>query len=155
MNQHEELIKKFYTCFQKKDFRGMQDCYADNAVFSDPVFINLDAGHLKAMWQMLVTRGRDLDLEFSDIRADEITGSAVWKATYSFSQTGRKVVNPVEAGFIFSGGKIIRHTDSFHFYNWAKQAFGISGLLLGWTAYFKNKIRKTARINLDKFIKRN
>ena len=133
----------------------MQDCYADNAVFSDPVFVNLDTLHLKAMWQMLVTRGKDLDLKFGDILADGLTGSASWTATYSFSLTGRKVVNRVSANFLFSEGRIVRHTDSFHFYNWAKQAFGTIGLFLGWTPYFKNKVRKTAGINLDKFIKQH
>ena len=105
------------------------------------------------MWEMLITRGRDLTLEFSDISADEKSGSAAWIATYTFSVTGRKVVNQVHANFLFEEGKIIRHIDSFSFYHWARQALGIMGLLLGWTPIVRNKIRKTAKKNLEKFMR--
>lgn len=43
MNANEQCINSFYTAFQNKDFKTMQQCYADNAVFTDEVFIDLDA----------------------------------------------------------------------------------------------------------------
>src|SRR5271156_3711324 len=104
MNKNEQLIQKFYSCFQNKDYKGMQHCYANNAVFSDAVFVNLNAAQVKAMWQMLITRGKDLQLEFKNIVADEKTGNAEWTATYTFSATGRKVINHIKADFLFGNG---------------------------------------------------
>ena len=37
-------------------------------------------------------------------------------------------------------GKIIKHTDIFDLWEWSKQALGVSGYLLGWSGFMKNKI---------------
>jgi ketosteroid isomerase-like protein len=152
MNANEQLINTFYTCFKNKDYEGMQACYADNAIFSDAVFKNLNAEQVKAMWQMLILKGKDLRLEFSNISADDTTGKAHWDAYYTFSATGKKVINRIDANFEFENGKITKHVDHFGFYKWAKQALGITGILLGWTGFLKNKIQATALNNLTKFM---
>lgn len=154
MSQNKELINKFYTAFQNKDYKTMQSCYADNATFSDPVFENLNAAEVKAMWQMLTTRATDLELEFKNVEANENTGSAEWIATYTFTSTGKKVVNKIKANFVFENGKIKDHKDDFDFYKWAKQALGFKGLLLGWTSFLHNKVKQQARNNLMKFMKK-
>ena len=154
MSQNKELINKFYTSFQNKDYKTMQDCYANNATFSDPVFENLNAAEVRAMWQMLITRATDLALEFKNVAADETSGSAEWMATYTFTSTGNKVVNKIKANFVFENGKIKEHKDSFGFYKWAKQALGFKGLLLGWTSFLHNKVKQQARNNLIKFMKK-
>ena|SRR6218665_835690 len=152
MNTNEQLIARFYTCFQNKDYTGMQACYADDAHFSDPVFSNLNANEVRAMWEMLLRNGKDLGLTFGHVTANDTTGSAEWVATYTFSRTGRKVINSIKAEFEFENGKIKRHKDHFDFYKWARQALGVSGLLLGWTPMIKNKIRATAMNNLRQFM---
>jgi len=130
----------------------MQACYADNATFSDAIFKNLNASQVKAMWEMLILKGKDLRLEFSDISANETTGKAHWDAYYTFSASGKKVINRIDASFEFENGKITKHVDYFDFYTWAKQALGITGVLLGWTGFLKNKIQATALSNLTKFM---
>ena len=152
MSQNKELINKFYTSFQNKDYKTMQDCYANNATFSDPVFENLNAAEVRAMWQMLITRATDLAFEFKNVEADETSGSAEWTAVYTFSATGKKVINKIKANFVFENGKIKEHKDSFDFYKWAKQALGFKGLLLGWTSFLHNKVKQQARNNLIKFM---
>jgi ketosteroid isomerase-like protein len=109
----EELITKFYTAFQNKDWKTMQSCYHDEVVFSDPVFQNLKGNEAKAMWHMLVSAGKDLKLDFSNAKANDKSGSCHWEAFYSFSRTGRKVHNIIDATFEFKDGKIIRHSDVF------------------------------------------
>lgn len=153
MNANEQLIHQFYTCFNNKDYKGMQACYADQATFSDAVFKNLNSYQVKAMWQMLILKGKDMRIEFSQISANEKTGKAHWDAYYTFSSTGKKVINKIDASFEFENGKIVKHTDNFNFYTWAKQALGTTGLLLGWTGFLKNKIQTTAMANLEKFMK--
>ncbi len=152
MNANEIVINKFYTCFQNKDFKGMQDCYSDSAHFRDPVFLNLNAKQVRAMWEMFCVNGKDLKVEFKNISANEKTGSAEWIAYYIFSVTGSNVVNRIKSNFVFEQGKIIKHIDHFNFYDWAKQALGASGLLLGWTPFVKNKVRKVAMKNLQDYM---
>lgn len=152
MESNKQLLTTFYTAFQNKDYKAMQHCYSDQAVFNDEVFQNLDASQVRAMWEMLIKRGKDLHVEFTTISADTKTGSASWTAWYSFSQTRRKVVNRISAQFEFEDGKIIRHTDSFDFYAWSRQAMGPTGLLLGWTSFFKSKVQKTAMDSLTRYM---
>ena len=151
-NENKKLIIKFYSAFQKKDFKTMQECYSDIAVFSDEVFTNLNASQVRSMWEMLCLRGKDLQLEFKNVTINGNTGSAEWIATYSFSASGRKVENRIKADFIFENGKILKHTDHFKFYRWSRQALGITGLLLAWTPFLKNKVRATAMKGLNDFM---
>jgi ketosteroid isomerase-like protein len=152
MNQNEKVIEDFYTAFQKKDYKGIHACYHPGIVFSDPVFNNLKGGEAKAMWHMLVVAGRDLEISFKNIHADENKGSCDWDAHYSFSRTGRKVHNVIHARFEFMDGKIIKHTDEFDFWKWSGMALGLSGKLLGWSSFIHNKVQATAQQNLRKFI---
>lgn len=152
MTPTEELITHFYTCFSKGDYRGMQDCYAGNATFSDPVFQNLNSAEVKAMWEMLCKRGTDMQITCTHVTGDENSGSAEWTAVYTFSASGRKVVNHVKAEFRVENGKFTQHTDTFDFHKWASQALGFKGWLLGGTAFLKNKVRNTARAGLSKFM---
>ena len=152
MNANEQLIHRFYSAFQIKDYQSMQDCYSDKVVFNDPVFINLEAREVKAMWEMFCKNGKDLVIEFSEIKADNNHGSAKWTAHYRFSSSGKKVVNHIHAAFRFEDGFIIHHEDDFDFYAWSCQALGITGKLLGKTNYLKNKVRNSARYNLQSFM---
>jgi ketosteroid isomerase-like protein len=151
MNSNEKLIATFYTAIQNKNWKAMQDCYHDDIVFNDPVFTNLKGKEAKAMWHMLVSSGKDLTLLFAAVKADERTGTCSWEAFYTFSRTGRKVHNVIEAKFEFKDGKIFRHTDSFDLWKWTRMALGVSGILLGWSSVLKNKVKATAKASLDKF----
>lgn len=130
----------------------MQRCYADNATFSDPVFQQLNAQQARKMWEMLLKRGKDLTLEFSNVQAGEREGSAEWQAFYTFSATGRKVKNVIHAKFVFENGKIVQHHDHFNLYKWMRQAFGFSGLLFGWTSFLQASVRMKAKKNLAHFM---
>lgn len=149
---NEARLHQFYSCFKNKDYKGMQACYAEDAIFNDAVFVNLSSVQVKAMWEMLCKRGKDLKLEYYNVEADETTASAEWVATYTFSTTGKKVVNRIQAKFQLKEGLIFKHTDTFNFYTWAKQAFGITGILLGWTGFFRRKVQQKALQNLELFI---
>ncbi|REA59738.1 nuclear transport factor 2 family protein [Dyadobacter luteus] len=155
MTENEKLIDQFYSAFAKGDYKTMQSCYADNATFSDAAFVDLNSAEVKAMWEMLCKNGKDFQLSYSNVKDKENGASADWVATYTFSKTGNKVTNRIHADFKIVNGKIISHRDHFDFYTWAKQAFGTTGLLIGWTGFFKNKVRTTARENLAKFMRTN
>jgi ketosteroid isomerase-like protein len=152
---NRQLIESFYQSFQQKDWRGMQSCYHPEVQFSDPVFPNLTGSDAMAMWHMLVLAGKDLTIEFSNVKASETEGSCDWDARYSFSKTGRRVHNIIHANFAFKDGKIYKHTDSFDLWRWTRMAIGPVGTLLGWSPMVQNKIRVTAADNLRKFIRGN
>jgi hypothetical protein len=63
------------------------------------------------------------------------------------------VVNRIDAEFVFRDGLIVRHTDTFNFWAWARQALGPAGLLLGWTPMLQKKVRDTARAGLAKYMR--
>ncbi len=155
MNTNEQLLTTFYQSFQNKDYSTMQNCYADNAVFNDEVFKNLGAQQVKAMWEMLIKRGKDLQVEFKNIQSDDMKGSAEWIATYTFSKTKRKVTNCIKAAFISENNKILKHTDHFNFYKWSSQALGITGFLMGWTPFLKRKIQQAAMKGLAEYMEQN
>jgi SnoaL-like domain len=152
MHPHEELIEQFYTCFQQKDPAGMAACYHPDAVFSDPIFQTLKRERAVAMWQMLLGRAKDMKVIFSAIQADEQQGTAHWDAHYTYSATGHKVHNVVDASFRFQDGLILVHQDSFDLTKWAAQALGTSGRLLGWTPFMQQAIRSNAAKGLDAYI---
>ena len=133
----------------------MISCYHDNIIFQDPVFGDLNGENARAMWRMLCQNAIDLRIEFSDINASLKKGSVHWEAWYSFSKTGRKVHNVVEAEFQFKDSKIIKHTDTFNLHNWASQAMGWKGKLLGGTAFFKNKMHQQTNKMLVDFREKN
>ena len=144
MHSNAELVTRFYTAFQRRDGAAMAACYAPGVVFSDPVFPRLEGPHAGAMWRMLCERGTDLEVTFTGVTCDDARGSAHWDARYTFTQTGRKVLNRIDAAFEFSGGAIVRHVDSFDLYRWSRQALGPVGLLLGWSPVVRNKVRRSA-----------
>ena len=151
---NEELIERFYAAFAQRDGAGMAACYAPDAHFSDPVFTDLDGPEVGAMWRMLTERGTDLRVELLEHSADGDRGTAHWRAHYTFTQTGRPVVNDVHASLRFGDGVIGRHLDDFSFHRWARQALGLSGLLLGWTPLLRWAVRRKARAQLDDFLAR-
>ena len=154
MDKNKALIEQFYSALQNKKIVELQSLYAENAVFNDPVFSNLNAKRVRAMWEMLITSGKDMRIEFYNVSGNATGGTAQWDAYYTFSATGNKVVNRITAHFTIENGKIVKHTDSFSFYNWARQALGIPGLLFGWSSLIKAKIRKKAKKNLETFMSR-
>ena len=153
MTTHADLITKFYTAFQRRDAEGMVACYAPDVRFSDPVFPVLRGEEAGAMWRMLCERGKDLRIDFRDVRINGIFGHAHWEARYTFSASGRRVHNVIEAEFTFVDGLIATHLDTFDLYRWSRQALGAKGVLLGWTPLVQGAVRRQAGKALDRFLR--
>jgi len=149
-----DVIERFYSALQRRDAAGMADCYHRDIHFSDEAFTDLRGPKAGAMWRMLCERGKDLKVEFADVVADERSGRAHWEAWYTFSATGRTVHNVIEAQFEFRDGKIVRHRDTFDFWRWSRQAFGPLGVMLGWTPFLKQRVRREAGRALERFMQK-
>lgn len=156
MEKNKELISKFYSAFQKLDYASMNDCYSEDIVFSDPVFMVLRGEEVKAMWEMLCRNAKDFSLAYSDIELlDEEYATCKWTASYTFSRTGRKVINNIKAYMKIENGKIIEHSDAFRLSTWIGQALGWKGILFGWTGFMKKAVQRNARKNLTAFMIKN
>lgn len=151
MHPNERLLHDFYESFSDREGAAMAAAYHDEAFFSDPVFPDLDAAGVRAMWKMLCSRGKDLKIEFSQVSANDTHGSAHWEAWYTFEATGRKVHNIIDAEFTFRDGKILRHTDDFDFWRWSRHALGVPGVLLGWAPPLQNRVQTMAGTQLSRW----
>lgn len=155
VHPNQKLIHDFYAAFAKRDAVGMAACYHGDIVFSDNVFTMLRGKEATAMWSMLCSRGKDLEVIASGVSADAEGGRAHWEAKYMFSQTGRFVHNRIDAVFAFRDGKIIRHIDHFNFWRWSSQALGGIGIALGWFPLIKATVRKKAAKSLQDYMEKN
>jgi hypothetical protein len=151
MNEEEQVIRHFYSCMQQQDWKGMLTCYREDIFFYDPIFENLEGGQVRAMWEMLLSNAKSFEFNFSHIEAEDGYGSCQWIAAYTFSGTGRRVVNRGKAFFKFSGGKIAEHQDDYSIWKWSGQALGVPGILFGWSSLVKDKVRQKARTSLERF----
>ena len=150
----QDSVARFYAAFARLDGAAMQACYAADARFDDEAFGLQGREQIGGMWRMLcdATRAKGADVWRLEVR-DITDRSAHWEAHYRFSVTGRIVHNIIEAEFeIGPDGLIRRHRDRFDFWRWSRQALGAPGLLLGWTAFLRRKVRNQAAANLAKYL---
>ncbi len=145
------LIERFYGALDEGEGATMESCYAPDVQFSDPVFTDLRGPRAGAMWRMLTDAPGELRIELLEHDADEASGSAHWRAHYTFSETGRPVINDIHARFLFEDGLIVDHRDQFSFYAWARQALGPTGLLLGWAPMVRSAVRRKAAAKLEEY----
>ena len=156
MNNDERLIERFFTAFQKLNAAEMNACYSDDVAFYDPMFELLKGEEAKAMWEMLCQNARDFSLQYDSIKnLDDGYYTCKWTASYTFSKTGRRVVNMCKAHMKIENGLITEHSDGWSIHKWSAQAFGLKGKLLGWAGFFRRKLKNTAKRNLMHFIENN
>lgn len=139
-----QIIERFYQAFQRRDAEAMAACYSADVQFSDPVFTHLQGAEAGDMWRMLTSRAQDFSLTYEGVEADDGSGKARWVAAYTFTQTGRRVINHIQAHFEFRDGLICRHVDEFDLWKWSRQALGAKGALLGWAPPVQSAIRVQA-----------
>src|SRR4051794_12343101 len=118
----EDLIQSFYAAFNARDGNAMAAYYTPDGHFWDPVFGDLTGLEAGQMWRMLTSRSADLRVQLPEHSSKGETGSAHWIAHYTFTQTGRPVVNDIHSTFFFRDGLIADQRDEFDFTKWARQA---------------------------------
>lgn len=151
MHPNAKLITRFYEGFARLDAEAMAACYHREVEFSDPVFPELKGPAAGDMWRLLVGRATDLAIRFDVKSADDARGAAHWEAGYTFTKTGRKVNNRIDAEFEFEDGLIRRHRDRFSLWRWTRMALGPPGVLFGWSSLIRDKVRKQAAEGLDAY----
>ncbi|MBS1513336.1 MAG: nuclear transport factor 2 family protein [Bacteroidetes bacterium] len=153
MTNNPQTVAAFYTAFQQTDAAAMNNCYSEDISFFDPAFGMLHGDEVRCMWEMLCKNARDFSLTYGNIvELDDEYCTCDWEAHYTFSKTGKKVINKVKANMKLANGKIVEHSDAFSLHRWSAQAMGFTGWLLGSTKFFQNKVRNTARRSLLQYM---
>ena len=148
--RQRRMIGRFYAALGRRDAATMVACYAARRRILGPgVPATSTRAGVAAMWRMLCARGKDLAVDASAIAADDATGRAHWVATYTYSATGRRVDNRIDARFAFRDGLILRHEDRFDLRRWTRQALGSKGVLLGWLPAARRDVQAQAARALD------
>jgi ketosteroid isomerase-like protein len=150
-NENTELIACFYRAFEAKDAEAMVGCYAPDIRFVDPVFGPLYGREAGDMWRMLLGRAENFTITVDEIKSIGQMASAHAVARYTYSATGRAVVNDIRTHFAIRDGFIAEQTDNFDLYRWSRQALGLRGWMLGWTPQMQNAIHTKARRALKEY----
>jgi hypothetical protein len=100
------------------------------------------------MWRMLCDRSHDLEVVLIESGAEGADGSARWSARYTFSSTGRSVVNDIRTRFRFRDDLIAEQVDTFSLRRWGGQALGRRGQVMGTTPLLGYAVRRQARREL-------
>jgi ketosteroid isomerase-like protein len=151
MHPNAKLLQQLYTSLNRHDYQAMVDCYHTDATFHDIAFDLRGRDQIRAMWQMICSG--DIRATFEVTRADDREGAASLVDEYTFTETGRRVRNPIESRFRFQDGLIAEHRDSCDARVWAAAALGgVAGFLAGrlhflraWKA--RDKLRRFSRAN--------
>lgn len=154
MSDTRAVVEQFYAALARRDAESMAACYSDDAVFTDPVFGELRGGAVRDMWRMLLGRSSgDMTIEarFLGGASDGTTQQMLAKIAYTFSRTGNRVVNEIATWMKLRDGRIVQQVDDFDFFAWARQAFGVTGWLIGWTPWFRRKVQREAAAGLARF----
>lgn len=151
-NDAAYVADTFYNAFAKHDSATMTELYAesDAPVFSDPIFQNLNTREVRGMWQMLVAAGHDLTLSYAIESTTDEQAVVAWRAEYTYSGTGNKVVNEVRSTLTVRDGKIVAQQDEFDLCRWTRQALGMVKGTLACT--FPSTLRSQARGRLNEFL---
>jgi ketosteroid isomerase-like protein len=149
----EATIQALYAALDAHDGDAAAACYTDDAVFEDPAFGRLTHGAVKDMWRMLAARSPDLavTLHSFGVEDDGRSGWAHWSATYTFTATGRAVLNEIDARFQFADGLIREHVDTFPLRRWGAQALGAKGAVLGRTPLLSRMVQRQTRTSLTDY----
>jgi hypothetical protein len=125
------LVRRLFTSLQGRDHEAMADCYAPSATFRDIAFDLQKRTEIHAMWRMICTTTA-VTVTIERIEADDHAGRARIVDDYTFSETKRRVINPIDSHFRFENGRIVEHRDECDARSWGAQAFGgVKGWLAG------------------------
>ena len=148
MHNNAKLLETLFSAVNAHDHRAVAGCYHPNATFKDIAF-NLTGSHrIHAMWHMICDGYIKATVHKMD--ADESVGWVKVTDEYTFSDTGRKVVNPIETTVRFKEGLISTHNDDCDPRRWAMMALGgVNGVLAGRIEFLR---RWKAHKKLQKFL---
>jgi hypothetical protein len=157
---NEDIVKKFLTCYQAHNFRGMHNCLDENVTFSDFAF-NIQGEEVKAMWHWFCMpygkREKPIEIpEFAIVKSEDNSVQAKYRVKYFYGDKQKPVDYFIKSDFRLNNEKIIDQQDNFDDiseYQFAQQAFGFPLQLLAFTPLLRILVKKEATKKLKQFMK--
>jgi len=151
MANEKQLVETLFTSLQALNHEVMAACYHEAATFSDIAFQLQGRKQIHAMWHMICQKGINVQVQSIQAAGDSVRARIV--DTYTFSDTGRQVVNSIESTFEFRDRLIRVQRDVCDPLDWSRQAFGgIKGELVGRSGWLR---RRAAAGKIRRFIAAN
>jgi hypothetical protein len=122
-----DVANKFYTAFQSQDLQAMQQLYAPQATFHDPIYDLSGRDAVAGMWKGVLGAGKDVKLNYQVLSSNDSSVQVKWTADYKLG--GRPIHNESVTTMQVKNGQIVSQSDDWSWSKWAKQAFPLGGLV--------------------------
>ena len=143
--RQQDITRQFFDCLAARDLPGMLAYYHPDIHYRNPLF-DLHGAEVAVMWQMWWNYFPDIRMVCKD--NDIRTNGTYWEATYTFPPTGRRIVHRLSTDLTFAKDTIIEHVDRFTMPEWAGQAYGFLGEVIGGWQLFTWRLAVRARARL-------
>jgi hypothetical protein len=121
MHPNARLVETLYASLRDDQPNAAAACYASDAHFEDIAFRLDGRERILQMWRLVC--GREVEVTFDSVVADDRRGRGHWVASYTVTENGRPVVNDITSKFAFRDGLIVNHLDRCDAMAWAAQAY--------------------------------
>ncbi len=144
MSNQLELVKDYYQALNNGDYKKLSKLYHKKASYNDPIF-SFQGKEILALWYTSTRPEMNMKAVIHAIEEEKDVVKTEWTVSYTIP-TLKKRISLNEIGvFRFEENKIIAHSDDYSFYDWCKQAFGLIGVVFGWSNWLKQKVQRQAR----------
>ncbi len=140
-------VNTFFRAYAKADPVLIGQCLHQQISFSDPLFPDLRGARALLRWHWLLRQTQDLSVQHQVIFADD--RKAQLKVNVSYSWHGRQVNLPVLTTLTIWDDLIVRHVDEYSYYEYAKQAQGLAGRVLGALPMAQSAVQRRALQAVD------
>jgi len=156
---NEDIVRKFFSCYQSHDFKGMHSCLDENVKFSDFAF-DIQGNQVRAMWHWFcipfLRREEPVDVtKFEILRAEGDVVEARYRVSYLYGDKQSPVIYFIKASFVIQNDKIVKQTDTFgniSEYEFAKMALGFPLQFLALTPWLRGVVQAKAIKKLNEFM---
>lgn len=155
MKPTEQVAITYFEGFKNQNPEQMNALYKPDVdgIFNDPVFQNLNTHQVQSMWSMLLRASKDLTSTYKIVEVTDTSATVDWEAHYTYSATGRKVVNNVRSVMQIENGLIVKQIDTFDLGKWTGQALPpVVAQLFAW--FPDLTIRKLAMKTLNGYMEK-
>jgi ketosteroid isomerase-like protein len=147
------LVEQLFLALREGETDALLSRYAEHVRIEHPLLGVLDRDEFAAALRSFARRspGHSLTYAIEDAEGDRVEAS--WRLNHLFHETGRLVAISGASVFVLAAGRIVRQTDRFDRRDWARQALGLTGLVLsflpGWRAFLRRELRRSLEIDTD------
>jgi len=145
MDFNHQLIADFFTAMHQHDFSKMQNIYANDIAFFDPMFQYFNEGQVMMMWRFRIENAASFSVDFSNI-TDEGDGYFTVDVVLHYVNPKNKPIHLKMKSYLrIINNKIAEHSDAYSIHGLCKQERGISGNWIGWNRMYQNRLKLEAK----------